>query len=86
MSNVICYEVFSTQKNVNEIRKKLVKKHNFVERPGQYGNVIFYIEVPSIDAWEIQYILDKYNFKYRKSRRLFGEIFSLCTEYRLSTF
>lgn len=81
MAQIICYEVFPKDRNVEKMRRKLVKRHDFAERHNQYG-VYFYKEVSSLHSWQIKTILDINGYKYKS----FDKRYSRDTTYRKRFF
>ena len=64
MAQIICYEVFPTEKNINKMRKVLVNNHGFKEKQNHIGSY-FYLEISSMDAWMIRRLLKWRRYKFR---------------------
>lgn len=64
MAQIICFNVYPTKWNLNKMRTILVDDHGFEEKNNQNGPY-FYIEVSSLDSWQIKTLLNVKGYKYR---------------------
>lgn len=64
MAQIVCYEVFPNNKNINSMRRVLMRRHGFSEKKNHVGPY-FYLEISSMDAWLIRTILNIHKYKYR---------------------
>lgn len=81
MAQIICYEVYPTQRNINSMRRVLVGRHDFDEKQNHRGSY-FYKEISSLDAWSMKIVLSSRGYKYKSYDKRYGRD----TKYRQRFF
>lgn len=81
MSQIICFEAFPKCGKLEDMRRILVGKHDFIEKQNQNGSY-FYIEVPSEDAWMTKTMLRARRYRFRK----YDKRYARGTSYRRDFF
>jgi hypothetical protein len=81
MAQIVCYEVFPTERNLNKMRSCLVNHHGFKEKKNHVGPY-FYLEVSSMDSWMIKSLLKWKRYKFRS----FDKRYERSSSYRKAFF
>jgi hypothetical protein len=81
MAQIVCYEVFPTERNIRGMRLCLVHFHGFKEKQNHVGPY-FYTEVSSIDAWMTRSLLKLKGYKFRS----FDKRYERNSNYRKTYF